>query len=233
MNDNPDRMRATLMHVEWMAEAGASVVDELAAVSRWLTLRKGEALFSRGQMFERVAIIASGTIEATLSAVSGRHHLAAVMQCGQVIGFNPLFLDQPARLTHVALEPTEVVLIDGEAMLWLMQQSRALLLGVLREQARRNEHLQDLLGDRHLLSAKARIARLLQSRWYAPPAEGQPSPPEVRLTHQRLADLSSLQRQSVSAELEQLQALGLIRQRYGAIELFDAAGLEAIVDRES
>ena len=186
-------------------------------------------------MFERVAIIASGSIETTLSAVSGRHHLASVMRRGQVIGFNPLFLDQPARLTHVALEPTEVVLIDGEAMLWLMQQSRALLLGVLREQARRNEHLQDLLGDRHLLSAMARIARLLllQSRWYAPPAEGQPSPPEVRLTHQRLADLSSLQRQSVSVELEQLQALGLIRQRYGAIELFDAAGLEAIVDRES
>ena len=42
MNDNPARMHATLMHVEWMAEAGASVVDELAAASRWLTLAHAE-----------------------------------------------------------------------------------------------------------------------------------------------------------------------------------------------
>jgi CRP-like cAMP-binding protein len=235
MADRSSQIRAALIQVPWIAEAGDEMVAPLVDASRWLVLRKGEELFSRGQTFEHLAVIASGSIESSLSSVRGRRHLTSVMQRGQVMGFNALFLGRPAQGSHVALEPTEVVLIRGDEALRLMQSSRAMMLGVLREQSRRMEHLLDMLGDRHLLSAPARVARLLllQSRWYAPAAEGAHSVREVRLTHQRLADLCSLTRQSVSAELERFQAMGLVRIKYGGVELLDEQALERLVACES
>lgn len=235
MADLSSQIRAALIQVPWIAEAGDAVAVPLIAASRWLRLRKGEELFGRGHTFEQLAVIASGSIESSLSSVRGGRHLTSVMQRGQVMGFNALFLGLPAQGSHVALEHTEVVLIRGDEVLRLMQSNRAMMLGVLREQSRRMEHLLDLLGDRHLLSASARVSRLLllQSRWYAPPAAGAPSVREVRLTHQRLADLCSLTRQSVSAELERFQALGLVRIKYGGVELLDEPALDRFVASES
>ena len=55
----------------------------------------------------------------------------------------------------------------------------------------------------------------------------------MRLSQQRLADLTALPRQAVGGALKQLQADGLVEVRYSSIALRNLAGLQAIIDQES
>lgn len=235
MSDRSDRLRSALLVVDWIAGAGEAVVDDLAAASRWVHLRKGEALVGQGQMFLHIAVIASGFIESSLLSRDGRQCMTSIMGRGQILGFNGLFLEHPAQGTHVATENTEVVLVPGEVLLTEMQRSAVLMRGVLREQSRRNEYLSYLLGDRQLQSNRVRIARTLIMLWtYCEPMAPQDGPePELRLSQQRLADLTALTRQAVGGALKQLQAEGLIEVRYSSIALRNLAGLQAILDQES
>lgn len=235
MSDRSSRIRSALLSVDWIAEAGEDVVDALAGASRWVQLRKDETLFGQGQMFLHIAVIASGFIESSLLSRDGRQCMTSIMGRGQVLGFNGLFLDHPAQGTHVATENTEVVLIPGDVLLAQMQRSAVLMLGVLREQSRRNEYLSYLLGDRQLQSNRVRIARTLIMQWayYEPTATQAWPEPELRLSQQRLAELTALTRQAVGGALKQLQADGLIEVRYSSIALRNLAGLQAILDQES
>lgn len=235
MSDRLHRIHAALHAVDWIAQAGDEVVTALGTMSRCLTLRKGEALFGRGQMFRHVAVIASGFIQSSLLSRDGHEHLTSIMGRGQVLGFNGLFLDHPAQGSHVATSQTNVVLIPGDTLLHQMRCSNALMLGVLREQSRRNEHLAYLLGDRQMLSHRVRVARVLLLLWaYCAPTAAPVSPEaELRLSQQRLAELAAMTRQGVGQVLKQLQEDGLIEVRYSSIALRDLAGLQNVVDQES
>ena len=237
MSDRSSRIRSALLAVDWIAGAGEAVVEALALSSRWVHLRKGETLFDQGRMFLHIAVIASGFIESSLLSRDGRQCMTSHMGRGQILGFNGLFLERPAQGTHVATENTEVVLVPGDILLAEMQRSAVLMRGVLREQSRRIEHLSYLLGDRQLQSQRVRIARTLIMLWayYEPTATraGRAPEPQLRLSQQRLADLTALPRQAVGGALKQLQADGLIEVRYSSIALRNLAGLQAILDQES
>jgi CRP-like cAMP-binding protein len=235
MSDRSSRIRSALLAVDWIAGAGEEVVEALAAASRWVHLRKDEALFEQGQMFLHIAVIASGFIESSLLSRDGRQCMTSIMGRGQVLGFNGLFLEHPAQGNHVATENTEVVLVPGDVLLAQMQRSAVLMRGVLREQSRRIEHQSYLLVDRQLQSHRVRIARALIMLWayYEPTAKQAGREPELRLSQQRLADLTALPRQAVGGALKQLQADGLVEVRYSSIALRNLAGLQAIVDQES
>ena len=165
MSDRSSRIRSALLAVDWIAGAGEEVVEALALSSRWVHLRKDEALFDQGQTFLYIAVIASGFIESSLLSRDGRQCMTSLMGKGQILGFNALFLERPAQGTHVATENTEVVLVPGDILLAEMQRSAVLMRGVLREQSRRIEHLSYLLVDRQLQSHRVRIARTLIMLW--------------------------------------------------------------------
>ena len=53
----------------------------------------------------------------------------------------------------------------------------------------------------------------------------------VRMPHQTIADLLGARRQSVSRVLGQMRRDGLVRSRYGAVELLDVDGVAELAGR--
>ena len=92
-----------------------SLLTDIAALAKRLSLEPGERLYMVGDPAEDIYVVVSGKIEHALGLGSGARTLNKVMTTGDVLGWAALLKDQPRRLaTATALEKAEVLRIRGE-----------------------------------------------------------------------------------------------------------------------
>lgn len=129
----------------------------------------------------------------------------------------------------VALRNSHLALLPADTYLWLRERSlgfNQMLLSRL-EQRMRQCLQQAQLG--RPAGADERVAQTLLGLFdpVLHPAVGQ----TLRITQEELAEICSLSRQRVNQALQRLAALGLLRLRYGGIELAQLQALRQFIGR--
>ncbi|MBP0623298.1 Crp/Fnr family transcriptional regulator [Cupriavidus consociatus] len=190
----------------------------------------GETLFARGDRFDGLYCVASGTVQIHASGESGKAALLGLLEPGTWFGEICLFDGLPrthdaravsaAALWHLPRAPLERRLAQHPA--WWQAFGRLL--------ATKTRQAFDYVEETQLLPPAARIARRL-----AAIAHGYGNLPvhadavlRVRIPQEQLAQMLGLSRQTVNHALRELETRGLLRLEYGGIELLDLAALEAL-----
>jgi CRP-like cAMP-binding protein len=185
----------------------------------------GESLFARGDSCNGMFGVLQGKLRASGTDEDGHQALLTIVEPPGWVGEIPLFdglprthdltADGPALVVHVPQEPLFAVL-ESEPRYWrdlsLLLTSKLRLAFVAME-------------DTVLLPIGARLTRrlVLIAEGYGEWSDR--SSRQVEVSQETLATMLSTSRQTVNQLLKELEADGLVRLKYGRVEIVDLKGL--------
>lgn len=197
-------------------------------VARRQSLKRHERLYRHGMPLEHLFIVASGQIKTERPMPDGRPQVVGFYLPGQLLG-----LDALASRTYccdaVALCDSTVCAISYAMLNSLIQQRSALLLrfhALFGTELARQQSNMLLLGN---AKAPQRLAAFLLDLAASHQAPAPPAPSfELRMSRDDIASHLGLALESVSRQLTQFRAAGLLEVQNRRIELLDADALQAI-----
>lgn len=224
-----------------MNQVSSSSADKLPDVlmaafsrnARVITLRRGQFIAVTGTAADEVYLTLSGRVQATVISPNGRETILREVSAGQLIG-DFAVLGGASRSTNIVARDAarlagipgaqfhKIVTGNDAAAAWMM----ANLVGQLRTMSQRMYEMATLgVG----LRVCAELLRLCQARGIAAgPAEIEAAP-----THSEIAALIGANRESVTRELNDMSAQGLIAQTGRKLRISSVERLTTIVERQS
>jgi CRP/FNR family transcriptional regulator, nitrogen oxide reductase regulator len=163
----------------------------VAAVARLRRYDKGVPIFDEGDPAHAFIVIVSGRVKVFKSTPAGKEIILEIFSDGDPLGAVAVYEGAPFMASALALEPSELLLIDQREFLRLLEECpafvRGLLSGLTIRLAELTRRLADLTGARVetrfarlFLKLSAQIGREEQRGLFVP----------MPLSRQELADLT-------------------------------------------
>ncbi|MEX2586694.1 MAG: Crp/Fnr family transcriptional regulator [Actinomycetota bacterium] len=187
-----------------------------------IKVEAGQRILSPGQPAEGAYIVEAGEVQLFLRR-GDRRLLVSVQRAGGVFGDVPLLCDQPFAYTATARTDATLLKLGTNDLHRLLVENPPVALRWLSSLVQRLELAHRRIVELSVGSLRSRTLALLAD-------EAGSGVREVHLTQVEIAALLGASRQSVSRVLTELSAEGLVRRRYGSIEIVDLERLLEAVD---
>jgi len=219
-----------LRDVDILRDLDPAEVEEMGKRAPMQRVATGTVFYSPEQAAEVLFMLKEGQVRLYQLSADGKALTTAVLEAGTFFGEMALLGQQLHQSYAEALSPCLICLMSREDV-------KSMLLGDPRIAARIAETLgQRLISAERRLSDFAfknlpqRLAGLLLQ--LARPPKARPfrpgGPPEVRFTHEALAEMAGTYRETATKILGEFRAQGLIDLKRGRVLIVDAAGLRAL-----
>lgn len=227
----------TRRHAMWIARAMARTDGSPLTASDILALEEscrpqrvtaGSVLLAAGQPARAAYIVRDGLLHLAVRNPSMGRQTVGLVQPGDVVGDLSIFLDRPMAVDVLADVDSTVLVVTQERLQGLLASSPSLALRWITSVAMRADTAQRRLITVLTKDLSAQVATLLLDHRVS-----EDGIPMVRMPHQTIAHLLGARRQSVSRVLGQMRRDGLVRSRYGAVELVDVNGIADIAGIDS
>jgi CRP/FNR family cyclic AMP-dependent transcriptional regulator len=186
-----------------------------------------QMVYCKGDPGTHVYVVTKGRVKVTVPSEDGKELTLGILEPGEVFGELAVLEGKEHAATVVALERTEVAVIERQEFLRLLEREPAIVRALLATLCARLRQTAELAQDISSLPLPRRLAKklLALARTY-----GTQTPNGLRiglhLCQQELANLVGTSRESVNKQLGAWQAGGLIEVDQGLItirRLTDAA----------
>jgi CRP/FNR family transcriptional regulator, cyclic AMP receptor protein len=206
------------------------VLDGFEALSSAASFLKGNILFLEGEEARGVYMVLKGRVRLTANAADGKMLLLRIAEPGEIIGLPGAIAGQTYVLTAEALEPVEAKYI-----------SRGPFLEFLRDNGEAALRVAEILNEiyhatfqevRHLglsSSAAEKLARFLLDATAARGSGGAPQRTSLALTHEEIAEMVGVARETVTRLFTTFKRERLIEMRGSALVITNRAGLERLL----
>ena len=221
--------RALLGRILGFRDCPAEVLDELVSSGRMHEFTKGECVVRRGDAFDRLGLLVTGSLESTMTRHDGHRHLAAILQPGDVVGLIPI-LDGLGNVNDLwTRTPSAMLLIPGAQIRQLRSRQPSLVLAFERQLAFRSRLLYERLSADPGVPLINRLANMLQIfvTLYGLPRDSEVVL-DMKLSQTDLADWLGVTRQSINAAVKALELEGILSSRYSSVTIRDSAKLAAM-----
>lgn len=202
-------------------------LDTLVAQRR--SVRRGEALFRRGDHFTAIHAIRTGFFKTCMTTEDGRDQVTGFQMAGEMLGFDGIGTGQH-RCDAVALEDSQVCVMPFSALEAMAQELPALQRQVHRVMSReivRDHGVMLLLGG---MRAEERVAAFLSNLAQRLQARGfSPSTFILRMTRQEIGTYLGLTLETVSRCFSKLHEDGVLDVQQRNVRIVDAPALQRIV----
>ncbi|SMH61967.1 Crp/Fnr family transcriptional regulator [Azospirillum agricola] len=202
-------------------------LHRLAAGARLTYHPRNAVIFQKGDPGSSMMAVVRGRVKICSHSLDGKELVLSIVNRGGVFGEIALLDGEPRTADAVALEETDLLVLDRTQFLPFLTARPEVamrLLGVLCKRLRQtSEHLEDTL----FLEASSRFARALGR---LADGFGRPVPEglqlDIKLSQQQLGCLVGVSRESVNKLLNEWQRNGVIRLDAGRITILDREALE-------
>jgi len=121
-----DQTSALLRRAMPFQTVSDELLKDIAALARPRSYARGDMIYDHGDVADDIQIVASGAVQHTLKTDADDPGLEREMRSGDVFGWAAVLDGQRTRLAKtVCLERTELVQINGEALMSLIRRSPA------------------------------------------------------------------------------------------------------------
>jgi CRP/FNR family cyclic AMP-dependent transcriptional regulator len=167
-------------------------------------------LFVEGQSSQGVMVIVSGRVKLSTASADGRTIIVRMAGPGEVLGLSATVVGRPCELTAETLEPTRIKIIPRESFRHWLSVHPELAFQIAQELAEEYNNACHQLRSMALShTAAQRLARtLLQLVRNAGPGNEARVP--LSLTHQEIAEMIGISRETVTRLLASFRHKGLI-----------------------
>jgi CRP-like cAMP-binding protein len=202
--------------------------DQLCRYAKHTTLKRGAAIFSKGDPGNSLFAVISGTVKMSISSPDGRSAIFNLIGAGDIFGEIALLDGQARTADATANTNCEIFVIDRREFLpfvrshpELAMKFIQLLCTKLRWTSDQVEHviLQNLPG--RLASALIRLAERHQLA---------PGDCTIVVTQQEISEMVGMTRESINKQLRAWAARSWVRLEHGAIVVLDAESLQALAE---
>ena len=166
-----------------------------------------------------------GILKVDTVSIDGRSTTFAGVPAGAWFGEGAVLKGEPRPYAVVAIRDSTVAFLPRATFLWLIDESRPFSRWVIDQLNARLGHYVALIESFRFQDATARVAYCLSELFNPQLFPG--TQPRLALSQDEIARLSGMSRQNANHALHELEVAGLLRIRYGAIEVVDLQGLHA------
>jgi CRP/FNR family transcriptional regulator, cyclic AMP receptor protein len=188
---------------------------ETSGVKRKIVLyRKGQTIFSQGDMSQSVLYLQSGSVKITVTSSSGKEAVIALLRPGDFFG-EGCIAGQPLRVAKAsAMGPVSVLEIEKREMIRVIHEEHEFSDRFVAHMLKRNVRVEEDLVDQLFNSSEKRLARalLLIARYGN---EGRPEKIVARVSQGTLAEMIGTTRSRVSFFMNKFRKLGFIKYNGG------------------
>lgn len=212
-------------HVAWiardfgrrdMAPLSTEDVNALSQVLEPIRVEAGRKILGPGDPADAAYIVEEGEVELYIRR-GGRRALVGIQRAGGVFGDIPLLCEVPFPFSAVARTDALLLKLPRDTLTEVLARHPAIALRWLASVVKRLERANRRIVELTVGSLRARTLALLADELVGRDAGER----GLRLTQAEVAALLGASRQSVNRALRGLGKEGLVRQRYGAIEIVD------------
>ena len=174
-----------------------------------MPFRRGESIFTQGDVCEHVWYIQSGGIKLSVLSKTGKEAIVAMLGPGDFFGEGCLAGQELRMGSATAVTPSEILCIDKQHMAQLLHKRHAMSDRFIAHMLTRNIRIEEDLIDQLFNSSEKRLARtlLLLARYgqQAKPARLVP-----QISQETLAEMVGTTRSRVNFFLNKFRKLGFI-----------------------
>lgn len=214
----------------WFCGLTPELRTRLLSRSEPLHLGRGEMVLRQHAPAHGFFALVSGSLKASTLRADGREAILAVIEAGNWFGEISLLDGLPRTHDITALEPSHLLVVGAADFAQLMRRNDfSAAISVLL--AGRVRALYGLIEDATLRSTRARVARrlLMLARGDATHAgRSGDARGTVPVSHEALAMMLGMTRQTLAKELKALVAVGAVALHYRRIDITSTAQLEAL-----
>jgi CRP/FNR family transcriptional regulator len=202
-------------------------LDSLVATRR--VLRRGEALFRRGERFAAIHAIRTGFFKTCMTTEDGRDQVTGFQMAGDLLGFDGIGSGEH-RCDAVALEDSQVCVIPYADLETLSQEMPGLQRQVHRVMSREivRDHgvmllLSGMRAEERVAAFLANLAQRLEARGFSP------SRFILRMTRQEIGTFLGLTLETVSRTFSRFAEDGILDVQQRNVRILDPVALQRIV----
>jgi CRP/FNR family cyclic AMP-dependent transcriptional regulator len=206
----------------------APQLAQVASIARERRFPPKHTVFLEGEKGTYVVLIVSGIVKISRSSSDGRVKTLALLRANDFFGEMALFLPGHERsATAEALTECRVITLEQPDFEKLLRDVPAISLHIIQTLAHRLQAANRQIKTLALGDAQSKLADLLlwlKDEFAAPGSDL----PVIPLTHQELADLAGLSRETTTRLLNALAKKGLVALSSRQVRLVSPGGLKKL-----
>jgi CRP/FNR family cyclic AMP-dependent transcriptional regulator len=225
----PDKL-SYLRDVDIFCDLDHTEVEALGARAPMQRVPTGTVFFSPEQAAEVLFILKEGQVRLYHLSPDGKALTTAVLEPGTIFGEMAILGQRLHQSYAEALSPCLLCLMSREDVTRMLLSDPRIATRIAETLGRRLISAEQRLSDFAFKNLPERLASLLlqlarppKLRLFRPGG-----PPEVRFTHEALAEMAGTYRETATKILNEFRAQGLIELRRGCVALIDEPGLRAL-----
>ncbi len=202
--------------------------DQIERVHREAFARSyqaGATVCARGSPAIHWLGVIEGILKVDTVSVDGRSTTFAGVPSGAWFGEGAVLKGEPRPYAVVAIRDSTVAFLPRATFQWLIDDSRPFSRWVIDQLNARLAHYVALIESFRFHDPTARVAYCLAELFNPQLFPG--TQPKLAISQDEVARLSGMSRQNANRALHDLEVAGLVRIRYGTIEVLDLPGLQA------
>ncbi len=210
---------------ERISETQAARLDKVALVRKY---KRHSIIYSPTEPGQSVLVLASGRVKIKDLTPEGKETILAFIEEGEVFGELAVVGSDQREEYAEAVVDSEVLVVPRDDIVALMTDSPETALSITKLIGLRRRRIENRLRNLLFLSSRDRMLRMLRELTESH-GEWQGSRCDIRLalSHQELASLIGVTRETVTATLGQLQLEGIIEVKRRKIAVIDPDRLAA------
>lgn len=223
----PDDLKNFLKSVILFKDLPAKELEKVAKLFTVKSFPKYQVIFEEGAAGDLLFIIKSGVVKISKEAADGRVKTLALLNVGEIFGEMSVLSEETRSANAETLTETSCAVIKREDFHGLVEKSPSISLHIIRTLIDRLIQADRQIKNLALGNSRAKIADILLQLSNEFGGEGGDSDKVgVRLTHQELADLAGLARETTTKLLNEFVKDDSIILKDREIEILDKKKLE-------
>ncbi|HSW20589.1 MAG TPA: Crp/Fnr family transcriptional regulator [Ramlibacter sp.] len=226
MNDSTSTLNQFLEASPWFGRLNQAQIDRVRLECGMRGFEAGSTVCLRGSPAMHWLGVVEGMLKVDTIAADGRSTTFAGVPAGAWFGEGAALKGEPRPYAVVAIRDSYVAFMPRNTFLGLIDENSKFSRWVIDQLNARLGHYLALVESFRLHDVTARVAHCL-SELFNPqlyPATHR----ELMISQEEVARLCGISRQNVNRELHTLEKAGLLRVRYGVIEVVDLDGLQKV-----
>src|ERR1700722_7691281 len=201
-------------------------LDQLCRYAKHMTLKRGAAIFSKGDPGNSLVAVITGTVKISISSADGRSAILNLIGPGEIFGEVALLDGQARPADATANTNCEIFVIDRREFLPFVRSQPELAMKFIELLCARLRLTSDQVEQVILQDLPGRLAsaliRLTEKHKLAQGGR------TIAVTQQEISEMVGMTRESINKQLRAWAARNWVRLEHGAIVVLDRAWLKAM-----